>query len=156
METQRPSNRGHQRCRRIDYADSENAFLLTLCVGPRRPAFSSETVNTNIVKTLREVQSQGFWGVYVYCIMPDHLHLVVNPGGRGIPESVRRFKGRMTAWWRRYGDGLHLWQDGYFDHLIRGSESFSGKCGYVLQNPVRAGLVAAAEEYRWSGSLAAR
>jgi REP element-mobilizing transposase RayT len=88
--------------------------------------------------------------------MPDHLHLMVNPGPEGLSHAVRLFKGRVAAWWRGYGDGHPLWQVSYFDHRIRSAEGFRDKCDYMFQNPVRAGLVANVEDYPWSGSLAQR
>ena len=148
--------RGYQRCSRIDYADGTNAFLATVCVKPRRPIFTTEDVNRQMIAEMMCLQSEGFWGVYIYCIMPDHVHLIVNPGPSGLSEAIRRFKGRMAVWWRKNGDGQSLWQGGYFDHQIRHAEGFQEKCEYVLQNPVRAGLIARPEDYPWCGSLAHR
>jgi hypothetical protein len=45
------------------------------------------------------------------------------------------------------------WQKGFFDHLIRHSESYSQKWEYVRQNPVRAGLVSSPGEWPWQGEL---
>ncbi len=112
--------------------------------------------NNALIAEIRRLQDEGFWGVYIYCVMPDHVHLAVNPGPEGLSEAVKRFKGRISSWWRKNGDGQTLWQEGYFDHLIRTTEQFHDKCAYILQNPVRAGLVVKAEDYRWSGSLARR
>ena len=43
-----------------------------------------------------------------------------------------------------------LWQEESFDHVLRSSENLDAKIAYVLQNPVRAGLVRIAEEYPWT------
>ena len=72
-------------------------FFLTLCVNPKRLVFSSELVNRQIVTEITKLQEESFWGVYLYCIMPDHIHLVVNPGPKGLSEAVKRFKGRMCV-----------------------------------------------------------
>jgi REP-associated tyrosine transposase len=45
------------------------------------------------------------------------------------------------------------WQHGFFDHLIRHSESYAAKWEYVRQNPVRAGLVHQADEWPWQGEI---
>jgi hypothetical protein len=42
-----------------------------------------------------------------------------------------------------------VWQDESFDHVLRGDESLSSRTKYVLENPVRAGLVKDSGEYRW-------
>ncbi len=50
-------------------------------------------------------------------------------------------------------DSSGLWQPGFFDHIIRHSESYREKWEYVSQNPVRAGLVECAEEWPFQGEL---
>jgi hypothetical protein len=42
-----------------------------------------------------------------------------------------------------------VWQEESFDHVLRGDESVASKMAYVLENPVRAGLVKNPVEYRW-------
>ena len=148
--------RGYQRCSCIDYANGANAFAITLCVKPRRHVFTTAETNKTLIAEMGRLQEAGFWGVYLYCIMPDHIHLVVNPGVAGLSKAVKRFKGRAATWWRHNGDGQRLWQEGYFDHRIRSAEGFHDKCQYVLQNPVRAGLSTDPKDYPWSGSLAQR
>jgi hypothetical protein len=48
---------------------------------------------------------------------------------------------------------LHVWQEGFFDHLIRNAESYAGKWEYVYQNPVRAGLVNDPKEWPYQGEF---
>jgi putative transposase len=155
-QTEPQEYHGYRRCSRIDYGNTQNAFAITICVKPRRSAFVSAERNEALVAEMKRLQDDGAWGVYLYCVMPDHIHLIVNPGTNGLSHAVRLFKGRIAAWWRQNGDGSPLWQASYFDHRIRSSESFMEKCEYALQNPVRAGLVARPEDYPWSGSFAQR
>ena len=42
-----------------------------------------------------------------------------------------------------------VWQDESFDHVLRSDESLEEKVGYVIANPIRAGLVTTADEYKW-------
>ena len=46
-----------------------------------------------------------------------------------------------------------VWQEEFFDHVLRSSESYGQKWDYVRQNPVRAGLVASADEWPWQGEV---
>lgn len=46
-----------------------------------------------------------------------------------------------------------IWQAEFFDHVLRNSESYSEKCGYVRQNPVRAGFVSSHELWPYQGEL---
>jgi REP element-mobilizing transposase RayT len=46
-----------------------------------------------------------------------------------------------------------VWQEEFFDHLLRSQESFEQKWDYVSQNPVRKGLVRSAQEWPWQGEI---
>jgi len=46
-----------------------------------------------------------------------------------------------------------IWQRGFFDHLLRSEESYGQKWNYVRENPVRAGLVARVEDWRFAGEV---
>jgi REP-associated tyrosine transposase len=46
-----------------------------------------------------------------------------------------------------------VWQEGFFDHLLRTNESYSQKRNYVRENPVRAGLVKSAEDWPYQGEI---
>jgi len=47
----------------------------------------------------------------------------------------------------------NLWQEQFFDRVLRSTESYSQKWDYVKENPVRAGLVAGAEDWPWQGEI---
>jgi len=87
--------------------------------------------------------------------MPDHVHLICMPlvdenGSISIPEITRTIKSESA---HRINEVLgrtgRVWQDESFDHILRGDESLKKKALYILENPVRAGLVASPAEYRW-------
>ena len=72
--------------------------------------------------------------------MPDHLHLFVCLEGIPLTNWVKSLKISLSKTIRSAGiDGPH-WQRGFFDHLLRGGESYSQKWEYVRDNPVHAGL----------------
>jgi Transposase and inactivated derivatives len=94
--------------------------------------------------------------VHVVVIMPDHAHMITTPmpdalGSMfGLEEIMKPIKGvssrRINQLLGRRG---RLWQDESFDHILRSSESLREKSEYVAMNPVRWGLVATPDEYRW-------
>ena len=74
--------------------------------------------------------------------MPDHVHLFVG----GDPNFA------LTSWIGKLKQALaraknlqrsdgQMWQEGFFDHMIRSDESYEQKWNYVRENPVRTGLV---------------
>ena len=74
--------------------------------------------------------------------MPDHLHLIVR--GLDSDADLRWFvRGFKQASGYRVGrlHNARLWQEGYFDHVPRHDKAVERQVRYVLENPVRAGLV---------------
>jgi REP element-mobilizing transposase RayT len=90
-----------------------------------------------------------------YVLMPDHLHLFV---------ALDETRIRLSTWMKSLKNSLSMilrekdippphWQKGFFDHLLRGDESYAEKWNYVQQNPVRAGLVTRADEWPFIGRV---
>jgi putative transposase len=90
-------------------------------------------------------------GVWAYCLMPNHVHLILNPRqadglGRAVGEAHRRYTNFINARGRWTG---HLFQSRFASVAMDESHLLSAVC-YVSLNPVRARLVARAEDWRWS------
>ncbi len=96
------------------------------------------------------------WAIGSYVVMPDHVHFFCKP----THEAVKLSK-MMQQWkqWtsKRIKDELQLtgsiWQEEFFDHVLRSHESYSEKWNYVEQNPVRAGFVEQAGDWTYSGFI---
>ncbi len=83
--------------------------------------------------------------------MPNHVHLLLTPK-IDPAAALRRVKGASArAANQMLGlTGQPFWQDESYDQLVRSQEEFERVEGYILQNPVRAGLARVQEEYPWS------
>lgn len=91
--------------------------------------------------------------LWAYCLMPNHVHLVAVPKSedglrRAIGEAHRRYTLRVNS---REGWTGHLWQ-GRFASVVLEEAHLLAAVRYVERNPVRAGLVATAEEWPWSSA----
>jgi REP element-mobilizing transposase RayT len=97
------------------------------------------------------------FAIPAYCLMPDHVHLVAT--GQTPESDLRRFVARWkqaTGFaWSRLGHG-RLWQAGYWDRLARFDEPIDEMVRYVVENPVRAKLVADSALYPLTGSTVGR
>ena len=85
--------------------------------------------------------------------MPDHVHLLVT--GLTDGADLRRFvKSAKQSSGQRYakGEGERLWQESYYDHVVRPEESLFHLARYVIENPVKAGLVTDPRRYGHCGS----
>ena len=89
-----------------------------------------------------------------FVIMPDHIHLFVRIGHDSkLSDFIRLLKQRLTKELRNMGHNGDVWQPGFFDHVMRSSESYAEKWLYVCENPVRKELVHVAEEWPWQGEV---
>jgi putative transposase len=92
---------------------------------------------------------------WAYCLMPNHVHLILVPhsddGLRAVlGESHRRYTRLINF---RHGWRGHLWQE-RFHSFPMDERHLLAAVRYVELNPVRAGLVSTAEDWRWSSTRA--
>ena len=90
-----------------------------------------------------------------YCLMPNHVHLVLTPNGDGglraaLAEAHRRYTRRINF---RYGWRGHLWQERFFSFPMN-EVHLAAAVRYIELNPVRAGLVSQARDWKWSSARA--
>ena len=90
-----------------------------------------------------------------YVIMPDHVHLFVAMPltGLTLSEWIGGLKTVVGKELLRLGIQKPHWQQGFFDHVLRSSESYSQKWDYVRMNPVRAGLCDDPEQWTYQGEV---
>src|SRR5919204_154999 len=122
----------------------------------RLPLFQKEADYEAFERVLREAQERFAVPVLAYCVLPNHWHLVLWPQADG---DLSRFVGWLTLthtqrWHAHHhttGSG-HLYQGRFKSFPVQTDEHFLTVCRYVEHNPVRAGLVLRAEDWR-RGSL---
>lgn len=93
----------------------------------------------------------GHYDLHAFVVMANHVHILITPHVP-LPTLTQSLKG-ITA--RRANSmlastGSTFWQEESYDHLVRNRREYEKIRNYIEQNPVRAGLVAEANEYRWS------
>ncbi len=85
--------------------------------------------------------------------MPNHLHLLIQGDeGSSLKDFMHFFKQKSEFYYRKQFN-TRLWHLSYYDHVIRKEESIKGVVRYLLNNPVRKGLVNYFREYPHSGSM---
>jgi putative transposase len=125
-------------------------YFVTLCTMMRRNLLANESVHSVLI-CYGQVGAEHGYGLGRYVIMPDHIHLFVRGTidfklGTWIGGLKRVVAAAVTG-------GRGIWQRGFFDHVIRNGESYSGKWNYVRENPVRAGLVSDADDWPFQGEI---
>ena len=116
----------------------------------RRRLFEQKGDQVRFVDLLAELESYGV-EVHSWCLMPNHVHLVVHCGDRPPGDAMRFLFGRYAQWFNRTRQRVgHLYQERYRYIPVGNDEQLVQLVRYVHLNPVRAGLSTSARQFRWS------
>jgi REP element-mobilizing transposase RayT len=110
-----------------------------------------------IVKEALHYRDNREYNLFAFCIMSNHVHAVFEPfqqedlSCRPLQEIMHSLK-RYTAQKANLvlGRTGPFWQDESYDHVVRDQEELQRIVHYVLENPVKAGLVTTWEDWPWS------
>lgn len=91
------------------------------------------------------------WSILAYCLMPNHVHYVVDAEVDQLGCAMHRINGLYAQRFNRvHGFTGHLFQGRYHAKPIRDDAHLPGSLRYAVMNPVRAGLCERPENWRWS------
>jgi REP element-mobilizing transposase RayT len=115
---------------------------------------AKDEVHTAFVLFGKRAEKTSNVAVGHYVIMPDHVHLFVRGDynfrlGPWI-GALKQALARAAALSRARGQ---IWEEGFFDHILRSSDSYSQKWNYVRENPARAGFVKSAADWPYQGEI---
>jgi putative transposase len=128
-------------------------YFLTFCACQRTCALESAERCTLVVTQFRRTAIEERFALLAYCFMPDHVHLLVearsdDSNGLRFIRSAKQYSGFHY----RRAFGVRLWQRYGFERVLRNNEDSLRVARYILENPVRAGLVRKVEDYPFLGS----
>ena len=118
------------------------------------PYFEDDRYVESCIAFLKDLSLSYNFDVLAYCFMPDHLHLLIegkeeNSDFRGF---ISMFKQKTNFHFKKI-QGNPLWQKDYYEHVLRKNEDTIQVVKYILNNPVRKGMVAEYRDYPFLGSL---
>jgi putative transposase len=147
------------------------ALYITIVAKDRLPVFQTDAIKLVTCRAIDEARKSGGFLLFAYVIMPDHLHLLTDCP-KTSADVLRRVKGisarpvidylqehdyqsslaklRHEEWKRKHN--YSLWQQEKNVFSIFSEAVFMQKVNYIHLNPVRAGLVERAVDYRWSSA----
>jgi putative transposase len=136
----------------FDYVGQYRHFL-TFSTHRRQRAFVDATFAAHARDQLLIAAARDRFAVAAFCFMPDHAHLLLSGTSEdsSLLPMVHRWRQITGFLWRRCSDS-HLWQEGYWDRVLRETDDTLGVAAYIVNNPVRAGLTRSVCDYAWSGS----
>ena len=127
------------------------------CRGNRKHAiFSDDYDREHYLALLAKVAKKLEWRVIAYCLMTNHVHLLIEVPAFTIAKGMQILNGEYAQYInRRHGYVGHLWQGRYSASRVDDESYCLQLDRYIVNNPVRAGMVDAAADWQWSSFRAA-
>lgn len=130
------------------------AYFVTTNVQHKQNIFLNSKIADMVLSALFFLRDKGYYRIYCFVIMPDHLHMIILPlKSRTLSEIMHSLKS-YTA--KKINDLLgrsgKVWQDGYYERVIRSEDDLREKAAYIENNPVRKKLVEEPESYLYSSA----
>ncbi len=112
--------------------------------------FEDDQDRIKFISVLKKTKMKSEFKIYAYCLMSNHVHLLMQEGDEPIGSTMKRIAVSYVYWynWKheRYG---HLFQDRFRSEAIDSESYFLTALRYIHQNPVKAGIVKKIEDYHW-------
>ena len=126
--------------RRYNFENS--TYFITNVTFERQPILLNDT---NIFLTSWRMNRPTSW-----VILPEHFHVIIEVGNKKISDIMHAFKIRYSRYYRdQYGPG-RVWQNRFWDHIMRDQNDLNSHLNYIHFNPVKHGLVTDPFEYNHS------
>ncbi|KRG69091.1 REP-associated tyrosine transposase [Pseudoxanthomonas dokdonensis] len=125
-----------------------NIYTVTTITAARRPLFQRAANAQVIIAGMRQCEVEQRLETLAYVVMPEHLHWMFELKADSLCGCVQAFKSRTAiatnAVMKTTGT---VWQPGYYDHRLRSDEDLRIQARYLIDNPIRRGLVEAVDQY---------
>ncbi len=150
------------------YHIPEGVYFITTNTADRIPWFTSNTACQIVMEHIWLNASVKNFTVFSFVVMPDHVHMLMQTHEHDISECMRSFKTNSSREINRFlqrnerrsafrSAGVDTraaqiteefrWQPRFHDRVIRNIKDFQTHLDYIIQNPMRAGLVERPEDY---------
>lgn len=117
----------------------------------RQEIFHDDEDRHRYLDTLGRYKKEANLGVYGWCVMGNHVHLLLKEGKESLSDTMKRI-GVSYVWFynQKYSTTGHLFQGRFSSEAVDSEDYFKTVIRYIHQNPLKAGFVKKVEEWRWS------
>ncbi len=131
---------------------SENSTYHIMLRGINQQQIFEEAEDyTKFLEILKHYQAVSEYKVYAYCLMGNHIHLLMEFGKEDIGQVFKRIGAKYVYWYNiKYGRKGHLFQDRYKSEPVDDDSYFLTVMRYMHQNPIKAGLCKKVDGYKYS------
>ncbi len=129
-------------------------YFITIVSNRKIPVFRNRKITRKIIFILKKISEKYKFLIWAYCFMPEHLHLLIE-GQRedsDMKKFISMFK-QKSSYVHKEKTDKRLWQQNYYEHILRKNEDAKNVAKYILENPVRRGLTEKFVDYPFLGSF---
>ena len=114
--------------------------------------FEEEKDYEKFLETLKKVQDEMNYEIYAYCLMSNHVHIILRESTlRDITKIMRKILTKYAGWFnRKYKRSGSLIANRYKSEAVENDKYIISLVRYIHQNPIKAGMVFEIEQYNWS------
>lgn len=144
---------GVQRAFRARNKVNEPGYIshITQRAAGKEPLFLEHVDYVTMLSLLKESAEKFSLRYYALCLMPNHIHILIEPQQRNLTKAMHFvFSGYAAKFNRRYQRKGHLFGGPYRQAICLDNTYLLSASVYIHLNPVRAGLSDSADAYRWS------
>jgi len=138
------------RLKDFNYSSPGAIYHITIGAYEKQNIFTKPSINQEVMNTLKNSAKLYGYKLIVYCLMPDHLHVLVqaDESPKDLRKFVRGFKSYCSVA-TPVATNRKLWQRGFYEHILRKEENVADVAEYILNNPIRKDLVEERDQYQW-------
>lgn len=130
-----------------------NVYHVMLRGVNRQQIFEERFDYIQFIKILYELIPICDCQIYAYCLMGNHVHMLIKADGEPIDMVMKRLENRFVQWYnKKYGRTGHLFENRYKSEPVDDERYLLTVFRYILQNPVKAGICDNIFDYPWSSA----
>jgi len=115
-----------------------------------RNIFLDDSDRSVFIEKLNKARETGGFELFAYCLMDNHVHLLIKEGEE-LGTSIKRMTvGYVQLHNNKYGRTGHLFQNRFSSEAVEDEQYLMRVIRYIHRNPLKAGMIARLEEYPWS------
>ena len=117
----------------------------------RQQIFEDSEDYNKFLRILEECKAISEFEIFAYCLMSNHIHLLLKEVKEPIEQIIKRITTRFVYWYNiKYQRSGHLFQDRFKSEPVENDEYFLTVIRYIHQNPVKAGICKKTQDYIFS------
>ncbi|HPF44775.1 MAG TPA: transposase [Syntrophomonadaceae bacterium] len=133
-------------------ARSESGYYHIMLRGnERKNIFLDDKDKLRFMETVFEKEQGERFYMHAFCLMNNHVHLMLSEGNEDIGTAMKRITVSYVSYFNKKNKRVgHLFQDRFRSEVVEQDSYVLSLVRYIHQNPVKAGMVTRAADYKWS------